>query len=200
MNYIDWPFRTPGIPDEFFTRGKIPMTKMEARVIALAQARIFEEAVIYDIGAGTGSFSIEAALSAPKGRVFAIEKEDEGVELIKNNAEKFGVKNIEVICGVAPGDLQGLPRPDRVFVGGSGGNLKEILESVHRALRPGGRIVSNAIVLENIAALKGFLIEKDYMDLQIIQVSVARGEGMGGKSMFKANNPVWIISGTKAED
>ncbi len=197
MNKQIWPFSTTGIPDDWFTRGDVPMTKKEVRVVSLAQARITPEMTILDVGAGTGSFSIEAAIQAAKGKVFAIEKGAEGVELIKANADKFGLSNIEVLHGSAPEALEGIPRPDVVFIGGSGGHLPSILEKLDYLLAPSGRLVANVVLLENLVVITDFLKTKSYSDLEINLVSITKAVPVAGKLMMKGTNPVYVISAQK---
>ena len=121
---------THGIPDEAFLREKVPMTKEEVRDISLSKLRLTRQAVIYDVGAGTGSVSIEMALQAEEGTVYAVEKKPEAVELLRKNKKKFAADNLEIIEGLAPEALRGLPAPSHVFVGGSSGNLRAILQPV----------------------------------------------------------------------
>ena len=119
-----WLRQVPGIPDTEFLRGKVPMTKEEVRVVTLAKGKIFPEAIIYDIGAGTGSLSIEASFLAKDGQVWALERNPEAIELIKKNKEKFQVNNLEILAKEAPEGLRELPSADVIFIGGSGGHLR----------------------------------------------------------------------------
>ncbi|ADG82421.1 precorrin-6Y C5,15-methyltransferase (decarboxylating), CbiT subunit [Thermincola potens JR] len=194
MNEKRWPYSTPGVDDALFVRGDVPMTKKEVRVISLAQAKIQPNSIIYDIGAGTGSFTVEAAICAPEGRVYAIEKEQAGIDLISRNVDKFGLTNVEIIHGTAPQVLHGLPRPDVVFLGGSGGNLREILTRITEVLLPGGRLVANVLVLEHLAELVSFLKAGSFTGVEITQVAVSKAAPLGIKHMFKGSNPVYVIS------
>jgi len=189
-----WNFTTPGIPDERFVRGELPMTKEEIRAVTLSKARLRPEYIIYDIGAGTGSLTVEAALLAPRGRVFAIEREAEGIELIKQNLIKFGVENAEVICGSAPEAMQGLPEADVVIIGGSGGKLAEIVEKSSMNLVPGGRIVINAVTLDTLALARASLEDKGFGNLEIVSLAVTRWPRVGRSFMAQALNPVFIVS------
>ena len=112
------------IEDEEFIRGEVPMTKLEVRILTLAKAQIKSDSVLVDVGAGTGSISIEAALLAPHGKIFALERKTEAVELIRRNAEKFSADNVEIICAEAPNGLENLPELDAAIIGGSGGQLE----------------------------------------------------------------------------
>jgi cobalt-precorrin-6B (C15)-methyltransferase len=191
-----WNYRTAGIPDSEFIRGEIPMTKEEVRTISLSKLRLKDDSIVYDIGAGTGSLTIESALLASKGRVYAIEREAEGVDLIKSNAAKFQVSNLEVIQGSAPKALLDLPEVDRVFIGGSGGKLEEILDVIDKKLKAKGRIVINAITLNTLNSSIKKLEELAY-DFEICNIAVTRTRQVGAYQMLQGLNPVYIISGEK---
>lgn len=188
-----WPYKTPGIPDDWFIRDQVPMTKEEVRTVTIAKARLMEDSIIYDIGSGTGSIAVEAALLASTGTVHAIERNSVGVELIKKNADLFGVKNIRIVPGVAPDVLKGLPAPDRVIIGGSGGNLESIITWIDGVLKPDGRIIINAIVLETLATALKCLSEKGYSS-EVTQVLVGRAKEVNDLHMMQAENPVYIIA------
>ena len=184
-----------GIKDEAFVRGKVPMTKEEIRILTLVKAQIAPDAVVYDIGAGTGSLSIEAARLAPAGHVYAIEKNPEGIGLIAENAKKFSVKNITVVEGTAPDALAGLPALDVALIGGSGRRLADILDIIGERLRPNGRIVANAITMQTVAAcLDYFHAHADRYTYEAIQVQISRLERVGPYDMAKALNPIYIIT------
>ena len=184
-----------GIKDEEFVRGKVPMTKEEIRILTLVKAQIAPDAVVYDIGAGTGSLSIEAARLAPAGHVYAIEKNPEGIGLIAENAKKFSVENITVVEGAAPDALAGLPTLDVALIGGSGRRLADILDIIGERLRPNGRIVANAITIQTVAAcLDYFHAHADLYTYEAIQVQISRLERVGPYDMAKALNPIYIIT------
>ena len=184
-----------GIKDEAFVRGKVPMTKEEIRILTLVKAQIAPDAVVYDIGAGTGSLSIEAARLAPAGHVYAIEKNPEGIGLIAENATKFSVENITVVEGAAPDALAGLPAPDVALIGGSGRRLADILDLIGERLRPNGRIVANAITMQTVAAcLDYFHAHAEQYTYEAIQVQINRLERVGSYDMAKALNPIYIIT------
>lgn len=199
MSNNTWKFKTGGIPDELFIRAKVPMTKAEVRAVTMAKARLAEGHVIWDIGAGTGSISVEAALAAVNGTVYAVEKEPEAVELIRQNIERFGIGNVKIYSGTAPEILRGLPEPDRVFIGGSGGNLAEIINFVYEKMADGGRMVINAVVLETLSTAVEAFKKLGLADIEITQVAVAKAVEVGKLHMFKSNNPVFIISGEKRQ-
>ena len=184
-----------GIKDEDFVRGKVPMTKEEIRILTIAKAQIAHNAVICDVGAGTGSLSIEAARLAPAGHVYAIEKNPEGIGLIAENAKRFGVENITVIEGAAPDALAGLPELDVALIGGSGRKLSDILDIIGERLRLNGRIVANAITMQTVAAcLDYFHTHADRYTYEAIQVQISRLERVGPYDMAKALNPIYIIT------
>ncbi|MFH1774265.1 MAG: precorrin-6y C5,15-methyltransferase (decarboxylating) subunit CbiE [Methanobacteriota archaeon] len=187
-----WEFRTAGIPDEYFFRDNIPITKEEIRVVTLSKARIREDSIIYDIGAGCGTISIEAALLAKAGRVFSIEKNPERVSIIKKNIKKFGVRNIELFEGEAPNAIENLPMADRIIIGGSGGRLKEILQKCSEKLKDEGIIVINAITIDTLRDSTSILENLNF-NLGITQVSVSRAE----ERIMKALNPVFIIDASR---
>ncbi|MCK8826471.1 precorrin-6Y C5,15-methyltransferase (decarboxylating) subunit CbiT [Natroniella acetigena] len=191
-----WQYQVPGIPDTEFIRGELPMTKEEIRAVTISKLRLKDDTVMYDIGAGTGSISIEAALVAQKGQIYAIEREEEGMELISQNMKQFGADNIELIHGEAPEALTDLPPVDRVLIGGSGGNLDQILEVVTDRLTPKGRVVVNAVTMNTLTAAYQKLEELDYQ-LDICNLAVTRTREVGSYQMFNGLNPVYIISGEK---
>lgn len=186
------PKRTPGWPDDAFVRGdKIPMTKQEVRAAVLAKLAVTPEEICWDIGAGTGSVSVELAL---QGRaVWAIECKPAACALIKENARRFHVYNLHLVQGTAPEALAQLPRPDAVFVGGSGGQLPQILRGIHTA-NPSARICVSAIALETLSAACEGLRELDYQ-IEVTQISVSRGKAAGELHLLFAQNPVFLITG-----
>lgn len=194
-----WPV-TPGIPDHQFVRGNVPMTKEEVRSVSLSKLRIKKTDVIYDIGAGTGSVSVEAALLAEAGRVYAVERQEEAVGLIRENAKKMKVCNLQIVKGEAPEALAGLPAPDCVFIGGSGGHLEEIVEIV-RKKNPSVRLVISAITLETLARAVECMKKIPKAETEeVVQISVARSRQVGAYHMMTGQNPVYLISCTCCEE
>ncbi len=193
----NWQYCTPGIPDAMFIRGDVPMTKQEIRAITLSKLMLRDTDTVYDIGAGTGSVSIECGLACRKGTVYAIERDSEALELIEKNTRKFRVGNVRIVAGEAPGALEGLPFPDRVFIGGSSGNMDSIIEIVSKSLKT-LRIVINAVTLESAYEALKSLEGKGFDDIEVINVAVSRGKKAGGKHLMQALNPVYIISAEKA--
>lgn len=187
----------PGISDDQFLRGDIPMTKQEVRVLVLNKAKICPTDIVIDIGAGTGSLSIEAALQATEGKVYAIERHSEGVELIRANAIKFGVDNVEVISGIAPSALQNIPIADVIFIGGSGGHLQEILVQSNNLLKPNGRLVITAITIETLYEGLHAMQAKPEFTVEAFGMQVTRIKHIKTSNMLQALNPIYIITSTK---
>lgn len=188
----------PGIADEEFIRGPIPMTKQEIRVQVLSKAKIDSDSVVIDIGAGTGSLSIEAALLAPQGKVYSLEREAAGVELIRQNAEKFSCWNLEVIHAAAPNGLEDLPPADVIFIGGSGGKFTEIMQEADRLLKPGGRLIITAITVETVSRALAEAERRPYT-INCFQMQVSRLKKVGPYHMFEALNPIFILTCTLPE-
>ena len=187
-----------GIPDDSFIRGKIPMTKQEIRILTIAKLCLPEDGVIADIGAGTGSISIEAALQMPKGHVFSIERKQEGIDLIKANSAKFEVNNIIVIEAEAPDGMAELPELDAAVIGGSGSKLSPILDLLDRKLKHGARLVLNCVTLQTISQASDWLRKaKEEYIYEIIQVQVNRWDQIGPYDMAKALNPIFILTAVK---
>jgi precorrin-6B C5,15-methyltransferase / cobalt-precorrin-6B C5,C15-methyltransferase len=189
----------PTIPflheDEFAKRmpKKGLITKREVRLLSLAAMHIRPDSVVWDIGAGSGSVSIEAALLAPNGHVYAIEVDPEGVEICHENIAAHRVDNVTVIAGRAPEALVGLNAPDAVFIGGSKGSMQEIIDVVLERLKPGGHIVANAITLENAAeAYQAFRSRGLMPDVTLLQVS--RAEPLARYMRYEAMNPIQIFA------
>ena len=184
--------RPAGMPDDVFARGKVPMTKMEVRCVILGKMAVSENDVVWDIGAGTGSVSVELAMQARQ--VWAVERRDEAVELIRENREKFGRWNLRIVQGEAPMGLKELPDPDAVFVGGSGGHLGEILHEVWR--RNGrARICISATLLETLQESLAAFAERE-IEPDIVQIAFTRSEKVGGRHMMRAGNPIYVITGS----
>ena len=186
------PVIVPGLPDECFLRKEgIPMTKCEIRAVLLSKLHLIENGIFWDIGAGTGSVAIEMARLAPKSRVFAVEMREDAAELIRQNAARLGVSNIAVITGEAPAALEGLPAPTHVFIGGSSGNLREILRSV-RGRAPEAVIAATAVTLETQAQLTAFLDAHGGDDDEILSIQVSRSTKAGSLHLMRAQNPVFL--------
>lgn len=187
---------THGIPDEEFIRGKVPMTKEEVRSVTLSKLKVCKDDIIYDIGAGTGSVSVELALQASGGSVYAIETGEEAVSLIHENKKNFNADNLHVIKGMAPEAMKELPKPDKAFIGGSKGNMAEIVR-VLLEKNPKVRISINVIALESLTEAIKVFEEEGFEDVDIVQVSAARAKQAGRYHLMTAQNPVFIITGQK---
>lgn len=190
---------TPGIADEEFIRGNVPMTKEEVRSVSISKMQLRKDAVVYDVGAGTGSVAIETALLVPEGQVYAIERKPEALELIEENKKKFGVDNLTIVPGIAPEAFAELSVPDVAFIGGSGGNMEEILDSL-TAKNPKIHIVINVIALETLAEVVAYMKKKNILNEEIVQLQVAKGKKAGAYYMMTGQNPVYIISFTCDEE
>ena len=190
---VSRPFGAPSLADGDFLRGKAPMTKEEVRALVISKLRIGAGHTVWDVGAGTGSVSVEAALAAPRGRVYAIEKNAEALDLLMQNRAKHGTGNIVIVKGAAPDVLVGLPVPDRVFIGGSSGNMDAIIEAA-LAANPHARICATAVTLETLSELLTSLRARGLSDADIVQVSVARSENVGSYHLMRAENPVHIVT------
>ena len=187
------PRRAPGLPDEAFERGDVPMTKQEVRAAVLAKLAVRPEDILWDVGAGTGSVSVELALAAPRGRVYAVECRPEGCALIKANREKFRTRNLVLVEGLAPAALSDLPAPDAVFIGGSKGSLAAIVDAALDK-NPDARICASAIALETLSAAVAALTAKG-RTVQVSQIAVSRAKAVGGLHLMMAQNPIYLITG-----
>jgi len=195
-----WPYLTGGIPDDLFLRGDAPMTKAEIRCLAISRLRLEPHYRLLDVGAGTGSLAVECALLLSRGEVWAVEKEKAAVELIRKNARLFGADNLKIIHGAAPEALEGLEKADRIFIGGSGGRLPEILAACSRKLVPGGTLVAVCLLLESLASFLNQLPKFSFEELQILSVNVARGSSLAGQTFLRPLNPVFILSAEKRKE
>ncbi len=184
---------TPGIADDRFTRGKVPMTKEEIRILSVCKLQLREDSVVYDVGAGTGSVSAECARLCTKGRVYAIERNPEGIGLIRENARRIGVSNLTAVEGSAPEAMEALPVPTHAFIGGSSGNMREILSCL-LGKNPAVRVTINTVSMESIAEVMNLIDELQIRDPDIVQLSAAKSRELGNYHMMTAHNPVYIIS------
>ena len=188
-----WPYASSGIPDELFIRGDVPMTKQEVRAVALAKLRLTATDTVWDVGAGTGSVSIEAALVARAGSVWSVERNAAGVRLIRENADAFGCGNVHAVPGVAPEALAILPVPDAVFVGGSAGELPSIVE-VALEKNSQVRLCVPCVTVETLTEACALLSGSRFKGFEACQVSAARAEAVGSHHLMKAQNPVFLVS------
>lgn len=186
--------RACGLADEEFIRGQVPMTKREIRAVAMSILAPLEGDVCWDVGAGTGSVSVEMALLCPKGRVYAVERKEEAVELIGQNRDQFGLVNLEIQSGQAPEALEPLPSPDRVFIGGSGKHMEAILRLILEK-NPKAVVVITAIALETAAEGIKLMEALGFSSVDAVSISTARSKKAGPYHMMMGQNPVTIISG-----
>ena len=184
---------THGIPDEKFLRGSAPMTKEEVRTVSLAKLRLKEDSLCWDVGAGTGSVAVEMALRAYQGKVYAIEKKEAAADLIEENKRKFAVDNLEIVRGEAPEALEALPAPTHAFIGGSSGNLKQIMK-VLLEKNEKVRIVINCITLETVTEALEAVREFHFSETGIVQVGVSRAKELGRYHMMMGENPIYVIT------
>ena len=194
-----WKFKTPGIPDEYFERvEKVPITKEEVRVIQISKARLKPGHVVYDIGCGSGSISIEAALQiGSSGKVLAVDYDENAIDLTKKNMKKFDVSNIATIYGNAKEKILDLEEADTIFIGGTGGDTKEIVELSQNKLKSGGRIVVGIILIETLYSILQILDKLQFESVDITQVTISKSRRTTTGTMMLARNPVTIISATK---
>lgn len=189
------PFAAPALADEDFERGAIPMTKRDVRALAIARLRLEPHHTLWDVGAGTGSVSVEGARAVPEGRVFAIERNPEAACLIAKNRTRFNATNLSIVEGTAPEALSGLPAPDAVFIGGSGGQLEAIFRAALEA-NPAARVVTAAITLETVAEAVRCLDTFRLTDIDISQITTAQARKAGASTLMMGANPVYLICGS----
>ena len=189
---------TPGYPDDIFIRGQVPMTKEEVRSVSICKLHLTEDAVVYDIGSGTGSVSVEIAALSPRVQVYAMEVNGEAVSLLEENCKQFGLHNVNCIKTKAPDGLEELPVATHAFIGGSKGNLREILWTLYRKNNH-MRIVVNAVSMETICQMQELLKELPVEQEEILQLSVTKTKQLGSYHMLQAANPVYIYAFTFAE-
>jgi len=183
----------PGIPDELWIREKgVPLAKSEFRAVLLAKVQPAQRRVIWDVGAGTGSYSVECSLLAPQARVIAIDKNPVACSLVAENAARFGA-TVETVCALAPECFQNLPRPDLVIIGGNDGRLLEIFKKALQFINPGGRLAVTAVLKETKNAAHQAFAQSGLARRQAVRVAIARGEG----HKWVENNPVILFIGDK---
>lgn len=187
-------YNAPSLSDTAFLRDKVPMTKEEIRLLSVCKLKLLPHHTVWDVGAGTGSVSIECAYGVPEGRVFAVERKDEAVALLEKNKASMGLTNLHSIKGLAPEALHTLPAPDRVFLGGTAGNMEEILR-VALEKNPAVRIVVTAVTLETIAETVRCFDALSLTNIDMVQLSATRTRQAGSYHLMDAQNPVWVMSG-----
>ena len=194
-----WKYKTPGIPDEEFERlDEIPITKEEVRVIQISKARLKPGYTVYDVGCGSGSISVEASLQVESsGKIYAVDFDSKAINLTKKNLEKFGISNVTTIFGNAKEKISELPEADAIFIGGTGGDTKEILELCSDKLKSGGRIVVGIILIETLYLVLESIKKLNLSSVDITQITISKSRKTSTGTMMLARNPVTIISATK---
>ena len=174
------------------------MTKQEVRAAILAKLAVRPEDTVWDVGAGTGSASVELALAARRGRAYAVEYRDEALALIEENRSRFGAWNLRVVRGKAPEALSSLPAPDAVFVGGSEGRLREIVDAA-LSKNPDARLCVSAIALETLSAALD-IFNSLGLDAEVTQIAVSRARPDARLHLLLANNPVFLVTACREEN
>ena len=194
-----WNFKTPGIPDEYFERAEnVPITKEEVRAIQISKARLQPGQTVYDVGCGSGSISIEASLQVESsGKVLAVDYNQNAIDLTKKNMKKFDLSNIFVIFGNAKEKILELEEADTIFIGGTGGDTKDIVEISQNKLKSGGRIVIGIILIETLYSVLQVLDKLQFASVDITQVTISKSRKTSTGTMMLTRNPVTIISATK---
>jgi len=187
--------RTPGWDDTMFIRTDVPMTKSEVRAVVISKLKLMHDSVCWDVGAGSGSVSLEMADIAYLGNVYAIERNETACDLIEKNKRYLGIENVEVIKGYAPDALNDLVAPTHVFIGGSGGNMGKIIDAA-LSKNPNIRIVINTVTAESFADAVTYLKKTNVKDMEIVQINISKGRRVGEYNLMTAQNPVFVISCT----
>jgi len=194
-----WKTKTPGIPDELFERDEnVPITKEEVRVVQISKGRLKPGMIVYDIGCGSGSMSVEAALQVEdSGHVHAVDYDPKAVELTKKNLAKFEIQNVSVVGKNANEAISELPDADAIFVGGTGKDTAKIVGMCKDKLKPGGRIIIGMIQIETIFSVLSFVEEQDLESVDINQITISKSRKTSTGTMMLARNPVTVLSATK---
>lgn len=177
-----------------FITGKVPITKEEVRAISLNKLELLNAKTFIDVGAGTGSVSIEAGYSYPNLKVIAIERNDDAIDLVNKNKEKFNLDNVKVIKAYAPVELDKDIKADAIFLGGTGKKLEEIIDWSKQLLVDGGRLVANFIIIDTFYEMLRLVKEKGFKNIDVTVLNVAKLEKLGTGEYFKPHNPIYIIS------
>ena len=195
-----WNKKTPGIPDEQFERSEdVPITKEEIRALQISKGQLSPGQTVYDIGCGSGSITVEAALQVESnGNVYAVDFDSKAIDLTKKNLEKFGITNVNVIFGNAKEKISELPEADTIFIGGTGGDTQKIIEQCQNKLKSGGRIVVGIILIETLYSVISIIDKLNFTSVDITQVTISKSRKTSTGTMMLARNPVTIISATKS--
>jgi precorrin-6Y C5,15-methyltransferase (decarboxylating) len=190
------PTLYPGMPDHHFAHENGLITKAEVRAISLSRLQLFDRAIFWDLGAGSGSVSIEAGLFITRGAIYTVEKNPQRIAQIHTNRRRFGIGNMQVVQAHLPEGLTDLPDPDRIFVGGGGKKLGDIVITAAGRLKPAGIIVINTVLVGNMTTAVNQL-ESLGLEMEMIQIQVNRAKTMPFSHRLEAINPVWIITGRR---
>jgi precorrin-6Y C5,15-methyltransferase (decarboxylating) len=185
-----------GAPDNWYDHQKGLITKSEIRAISLSKLRLESDHILWDLGAGSGSVAAEASLLIKKGKIFAVEKNSARIAQIKSNKKRFDIGNLKAIQAELPQGLKELPRPDRIFIGGGGKQLKSIITAAAQYLKPKGVMVINTVLIPNVETARATLEKLDF-ETEVIQAQINRSRQMPWAERLEAQNPVWIISGMR---
>ena len=194
-----WKSKTPGIPDEEFERTEsVPITKEEIRAIQISKGRLSAGQTVLDIGCGSGSVTIEAAIQVEEsGKVIGVDIDPNAIELTEKNLKKFGITNYTLIEGNAKDKISELPQVDTIFIGGTGGDTKDIVELCQNKIKSGGRIVIGVILIETLYAVLKTIEKLDFESVDITQITIGKSRKTKTGTMMLARNPVTVISATK---
>ena len=194
-----WKSKTPGIPDEEFERTEsVPITKEEIRAIQISKGRLSAGQTVLDIGCGSGSVTVEAAIQVEEsGKVIGVDIDPNAIELTKKNLEKFGISNYTLVEGNAKEKISELPQVDTIFIGGTGGDTKDIVELCQDKVKSGGRIVIGVILIETLYSVLQTIEKLDFESIDITQITIGKSRKTKTGTMMLARNPVTVISATK---
>ena len=194
-----WKSKTPGIPDEEFERTEsVPITKEEIRAIQISKGRLSAGQTVLDIGCGSGSVTIEAAIQVEEsGKVIGVDIDPNAIELTEKNLKKFGITNYTLIEGNAKDKISELPQVDTIFIGGTGGDTKDIVELCQDKINSGGRIVIGVILIETLYSVLQTIEKLDFESVDITQITIGKSRKTKTGTMMLARNPVTVISATK---
>ena len=194
-----WKSKTPGIPDEEFERTEsVPITKEEIRAIQISKGRLSAGQTVLDIGCGSGSVTVEAAIQVEEsGKVIGVDIDPNAIELSEKNLKKFGISNYTLIEGNAKEKIFELPQADTVFIGGTGGDTKDIVELCQDKIKSGGRIVIGVILIETLYSVLQTIEKLDFESVDITQITIGKSRKTKTGTMMLARNPVTVISATK---
>jgi len=192
-----WEFSTPGIPDELFERNDmVPITKEDVRSLVISKLRLKRGASAIDIGCGSGSITVELCIQTGSENIYAIDFDENAIDLTNRNLNKFGLKS-NVILSKAENVLASLPKVDAVVIGGTWGNTEQIIEMGTERLNSGGRIVVDTILIETMYKALNAFSRSELREIDITQVIIAKAKKVSTGTMLIARNPVLILSGTR---